>query len=315
MEIFKGFPYLCIELLKIIIMKKVTIFILSLVIIYMANGQEMTTKKGFTILPEAGDIALGFDAVPFFDFLLNTANIMNNTGQTSQHPGYVSGFASAIVGKYFLEDNMAARVKFGVNTFSFKGEDYFDDPADVLAVPATDPDTWKEISDVSVIKGSDWVIGAGLEFRRGHNRLQGFYGAELIFGMETASEKYTYGVEQNLTAVTEGYWNADGTLVEDPRVLSLKDRTGFTLGLRGFVGVEYFFAPKMSVSGEFGWGPGYRSLSRGATEIQSWDAVNNVSETRIVDGPEKDSFFGFIVDDGAGRLLVPSAALTLLFHF
>lgn len=296
-------------------MRKVTMFFLTFALIGMiANAQSLTNKKGFTLLPEAGDIALGFDAVPFFDFMLNAADIMTNAGQTSQHPGYVSGFSTVLVGKYFLEDDLAVRVKFGINTLKEKEVVYFDDPADVFANPA-DPDSWKEISDVYSTSSSEWVIGGGLEFRRGHNRLQGFYGGELLLGIKTLSGKAEYAVPQDLDAATNGYTNGNGTLVSDPRILSSKLGTGFTLGLRGFVGVEYFFAPKMSVAGEFGWGVGYSSIGRGKMEVETWDPVNNVSEIKETEGPKKESTFGFAVDDGMGSFLSPSAALTLYFHF
>lgn len=296
-------------------MRKVTLVVLTVVLaVAFANAQELTNKKGFTLLPEAGDIALGFDAVPFFDFMLNTANIMNNTGQTSQHPGFVSGFSSVIVGKYFLEDDMAVRAKIGINTGSFKLTEYFDNPVDVVANP-TDPDTWTEVADVTVSSTSEFIIGGGLEFRRGHNRLQGFYGGELLLAVENGSSKITYAVEQNQDAFDNAYWNADGSAVSDPRVLKSKSSSDFAFGLRGFVGVEYFFAPKIAVAAEFGWGLGYMSSGRSFLEVQSWDAVDNVSETETFDGPDKTSMFGFGVDDGTSSVLAPSAALTLLFHF
>jgi len=296
-------------------MRKVTLVILSVVLTAaIVNAQELTNKKGFTLLPEAGDIALGFDAVPFFDFMLNAANIMNNTGQTSQHPGFVSGFSSVIVGKYFLEDDMAVRAKIGINTGTYKLTEYFDNPVDVIANP-TDPDTWGEIADVSVFSSSEFIIGGGLEFRRGHNRLQGFYGGELLLAVENGSSKYTYAVAQNQDAFDNGYWNADGSAVSDPRVLKSKSSSDFTFGLRGFIGVEYFFAPKISVGAEFGWGLGYMSTGRSFLEVESWNAVDNVSEIDTFDGPQKVSMFGFGVDDGTSSVLAPSAALTLLFHF
>jgi len=296
-------------------MKKLTFIFISLAIVgLVANAQDLTNKKGFTILPEAGDYAIGFDAVPFFDFLLNTVNIMNNTGQTAQHLGFVSGFSSVIVGKYFLEDDMAARVKFGINTEKFKTVYYFDNPKDVFTNP-TDPDSWGEVSDIMSTSTSEYIIGGGLELRRGHNRLQGFYGGELLLGIGTESAKNEFAVAQDLEGVTNGYTNSDGSLVEDPRVLSSKSGTDFSFGLRGFAGVEYYFAPKIAVAAEFGWGFGYMSSGRGSVEVQSWDAVNSISETKETEGPQKDSFFGFGVDDGISSALAPSAALTLYFHF
>jgi hypothetical protein len=289
-------------------MRKLTIFFVSIAFSFaVVNAQELVNKKGFTLLPESGDIALGFDAVPFFDFMLNTANIMNNTGQTAQHPGFVSGFSNVIVGKYFLEDNMAVRGKIGINTLRTKDVDFFWDPADVLANP-TDPDSWGELSDIEKNSSSEIMIGAGIELRRGHNRLQGFYGGELLIGFESSSSVYEYGVDMDTDAITNGW-------VPASRMLKNKSGSDIWVGLRGFVGVEYFFAPKISVGAEFGWGLGFASYSRGMVEMEEWNATDNVSETEVYDGTWKGTSFGFGVDDGISKFLSPSAALNLYFHF
>ncbi len=296
-------------------MRKVTMIFLTFALIgFFANAQNLTNKKGFTILPEAGDIALGFDAVPFFDFMLNAADIMTNAGQTAQHPGYVSGYSTVIVGKYFLEDDLAVRAKFGINYVKAKEVVFFDNPADIFANP-TDPDSWEEISDTYAESRNEWVVGGGLEFRRGHNRLQGFYGGELLVSFLKQSVKNEYAVPQDLDAATNGYLNGDLTPVSSPRILTGKFGTDFGIGLRGFIGVEYFFAPKMSVAGEFGWAFGYASIGRSKVEVETWDPVNQVSEITEDEGPTKESMFGFAVDDGMGSFLSPSAALTLYFHF
>lgn len=295
-------------------MRKVTFLFLSLALTaVIVNAQDLTNKKGFTILPEAGDFALGFDAVPFFDFMLNAADIMTNAGQTAQHPGYVSGFSSVIVGKYFLEDDLAIRAKIGINSVSTKDVLYFKNPVDMFTNP-TDPDSWGEVSDVT--KGHDtWVLlSGGLEFRRGHNRLQGFYGGEVLLGFASERSTYEYAVAIDADAIANGYTNGDGTPLS-PRFLSDKQSTEIGFGIRGFVGVEYFFAPKISVGAEFGWGFGVIAEGRSKVEVESWNAVDSVVETDIVDGTGKGVIFGFGVDDGIGRALAPSAALNLMFHF
>jgi hypothetical protein len=295
-------------------MRKVTLVFMSLALTaVIVNAQDLTNKKGFTILPESGDYALGFDAVPFFDFMLNVSNIMNNTGQTSQHPGYVSGFSNVIVGKYFMEDDMAIRVKVGINMGSSTSVLYFDDPADIFANP-TDPDSWGEISDVTKSGGSLIVLGGGVEYRRGHNRLQGFYGGEALIGVQTSKTTNEYGVEITADAITNGYTNGDGSPLS-PRILYSKSGADITFGLRGFVGVEYFFAPKISVGAEFGWGFGLMTDARGEVEVESWNATDNVVETEVTEGSTGGMSFGFGVDDGASQILAPSSALNLIFHF
>lgn len=275
-----------------------------------ANAQDLQSKKGFTILPEAGDIVIGFNAVPVVDFFLNVSNIMVNTGQTSQHPGYVPGFGQVLVGKYYLEDDQAARFKVAINTGSAKTSTFFDDPDDVFNGVA-DPG---EIEDVNVIKNMNIILGGGLEFRRGHNRLQGFYGGEVLLGFASNSVSNTWAVEMNTTAMTNGYTNGDGSPLSG-RILEQKSGMGITFGLRGFGGVEYFFAPKISVAAEFGWGFGMTTNPRGSATVENWDVANTVAEEVTAEGANGGSGMGFQVDNGVSQVLLPSAALTMLFHF
>lgn len=275
---------------------------------------QMVSKKGFNILPEKGDFALGFDAVPLVNFALNAVKLFDDTGDYAQHPGYVSGFNNVIVGKYFLTDNMALRGKFGLNTYSEKYVEYFTNPADVFNFPG-EPDQWNEIKDVESEFEREFFVGFGVEFRRGHNRLQGFYGGELILGFGSQGESYKYGVEMNEEAITNGYQNADGSWVSSGRVLKSSDGLGTALGVRGFVGVEYFVAPKISLAAEFGWGLGLVSISRGSVKTESWNTTDGVAEIETNKGNYKGSAFVFAVDDGAGMGFGGSAALSVLFHF
>lgn len=294
-------------------MKKIlSLVFASALIINSLNAQELVSKKGFKILPEAGDYSLGFNAVPLVDLALNFTNIMVNTGQTAQHPGYVNGFNQVIVGKYFMSETMAIRGKVGINTARNSNTLYFDDPKDVFTNP-TDPDSWGEIKDVKVTSTTAIVLSGGVEYRRGHNRLQGFYGGEALLGFNMTSSKNTWGVEINQDAITNGYTNGDGSALSG-RVLSTSAGTAITFGVRGFAGVEYFFAPKMSIAGEFGWGLGLKTVPRGKTVVENWTAANAVEE-KETKGTTKGSGFGFQVDNGFGQNLLPSAALTVNFHF
>ena len=277
----------------------------------VSQAQELVTKKGFKILPEAGDYSIGFNAVPVVDFFLNVSDILDNTGQTAQHPGYVGGFNQVLVGKYFLEDNKAIRGRLAINTNKVTNKTYFDSPADVfngIAEPA-------EFEDKNVVGNTNIILGGGLEFRRGHNRLQGFYGGEVLLGFGMNSVKNTWAVEMNQDAINNAYTNGDGSLVAAGRILEQKSGMAITFGLRGFAGVEYFFAPKISVGAEFGWGLGLTTNPRGSQTVETWDAVNNVALETEASGNNSGSAWGFQVDNGAGQLLLPTAALTMNFHF
>ena len=82
-------------------MKK-SIIILALVFFcigYSAQAQDLTSKKGETMLPEEGDYAIGFDADPFLDYVGNFLN----SGATSPDADFVPGTNLAIVGKMFKD--------------------------------------------------------------------------------------------------------------------------------------------------------------------------------------------------------------------
>jgi hypothetical protein len=271
----------------------------------------LTSKKGHVILPQAGDFALGFDAVPVLDFALNAVNIMNNTGQTAQHPGFVSGFNQIIVGKYFLDDNMAIRGRFGINTMSASTKTFGDNP---LTPSAVEPENI--LLQTTRTASSSYFLAAGIEMRRGHNRLQGFYGGELMIGLNSGSVRNSYGIEYNQTAQDSSY-----IFQGSSRVLAQKDGISFTFGLRGFAGVEYFVLPKISIGAEFGWGLGFMTAPRGSVETEIWDiepgstATTPSAFTRVTPGNSSSSGFGFGVDNGASNILGGSAAITIHFHF
>jgi hypothetical protein len=95
---------------------------------------------------------------------------------------------------------------------------------------------------------------------------------------------------------------------------------GMMVGARGFVGAEYFFAPKMSLGAEFGWGVGMATTPRGMSELEYWkvnpsNPAVGTATTKEIEGGSKGSASGFGVDDGINQGLGGSAALTLMLHF
>jgi hypothetical protein len=290
-------------------MKKKMLFVAALFAASATFGQ-FTSKNGHEVLPEEGDIALGFDAVPVLNFGLNMINIMNNTGQQAQHPGYVSGYSNIIVGKYFLASDMAVRGRLGINTMSMTNTMFYDNPTDIANGVASPG----EVSDAMKTSSADWFIGAGVEMRRGHNRLQGYYGGELMLLFGNNKTNNTYGFEYSQVLEDDGFF------FSNPNSRVMNSKSGyFGLGLRGFAGVEYFFAPKISVGAEFGWGLGMVNSGRGEVTTQSWGpatptATANSVITETNQGSSSFKMSGFGVDNGMS-FLAPSAALMMHFHF
>ncbi len=85
----------------------------------------------------------------------------------------------------------------------------------------------------------------------------------------------------------------------------------FGIGVRGFVGVEYFFAPKISIGGEFGWGINFLSTAKGSSETEVWDGTGvKTTETESAG----DSQFHVDTDNLAGVDNL-DGSINLLFYF
>lgn len=277
-----------------------------------AQDDAMKTKKGFVILPEAGDYVLGFDAVPVLDYASNVADIMGSAA-VAKHPGYVTGMNNIIVGKYFVTDKKAYRVRFGINTTKTTTKTFGDNPLFPSKVGTVDAENI--LISTTKTGNAKYFLAAGLELRRGHNRLQGFYGGEFLFGYATTNTTNKYEIEYNKSNIDST--NAGSTNLS--RNLSTKSGGAITIGLRGFTGVEYFVLPKISIGAEFGWGLGVTTTPRGKTNTEVWSipagATAAVQSEIEAKGNTSSKKMGFAVDNGISNILGGSAAVTINFHF
>jgi hypothetical protein len=270
------------------------------------DSEPLKNKKGKIILPQKGDFALGFNAIPIFTFIGNTfnGNTFNNSMGNNK---FASMFGqNTIFGKYFISNKNAIRIDFrvGVHTGNFKN--------DVVNDYANSPDS--TVVDIARLTNQNYTLGAGYEWRLGKGRLQGVVGAEGVFTFASATKgKYEYGnaFSDGNAAPMSTTWNnfgnvlANGALGE--RITSMKGGNTWGLGARVFAGIEYFIAPKISLGAEFGWSAMYSQTGKGKSGFDSWDAVNNVVHHRdkTTSGSNR---FDADTDNFNG-------ALYLMFHF
>lgn len=270
------------------------------------NAQTTMVKNdnGQVVTPEAGDWALGADASPIFGYIGNmfngsTGNNLNNAF-TNTTPGDFR--ANAIFGKYFVDENTAYRGSLKISTLSNKASALTDTNTQVGANP-------EYISDVTKLTGFSFYLSGGIEKRRGHGRLQGYYGGELGLGFGATAPNTSTDYEIALSAANPGPVGG--------RVLSTKAGSSFTVGLRGFVGAEYFVLPKLSLGAEFGWGLIFRTTAQNETVRESWDGTAVVETTSSTVG--KSSNFYFNTDQGAGTnsplVLMPTGTFRIMYHF
>lgn len=257
-----------------------------------AQTEPLVTKNGHIIHPQKGDYAIGMNAIPLLNFALNVINIMDGSGQLAQHPGFVDGFNQILCGKYFKDDHKSYRLKFGINATWITTKTYGDDPLVLV-----NPDNVLLVTQKSI--GRDFFLAVGPEYRRGHNRLVGFYGGELLFGLSNNKDVYKYGIDYDQRAAVANYMS-----VGSSRMLKDNDGTSIVIGLRTFVGVEYFFAPKISIGAEFGWGMGLTTIPRYNIEREHWgieagsNATNPYNYTSETRGNASGSMFHLAVDNG-----------------
>lgn len=228
-------------------------------------------------LPKAGEMAIGVNALPFLSYM---GNMFNGNLNNYTSFNFING--QSIIGKYMLTDNKALRagVRLGFRSISKEAE-----------VFKNGTTTEEKVTDKISVSGTNINLTIGLEKRKGTKKIQGYMGAEigLSYGGGNTVE-YTYGnaYSTTVTSPTSYEFSGDGDIVGNgvPRNTYSSSRytkyvTGstFGLGVRGFVGVEYFIIPKLSLGGEFGWGLGISSTGDTESTSESWDFTNKVAKS------------------------------------
>lgn len=287
-----------------------------------AFAQDLTSKKGEPILPEAGDWSIGVDATPFLNYV---GNLMNgsNSAPTWNH----LNANNTIVGKMFKDEKTAYRgiLRIGLNSWT---------DIQKVAQPTSStinyPNLPPMVEDKAKYSTTFVGLGAGMEMRRGKTRLQGYYGADAMFWMSSAKRTYEYGNALNPTGtpainVSDSYdWSTDpnfgGNITTDAygnaaRITEWKSGSSIGFGVRGFIGAEYFVFPKISIAGEFGWGIGITTGAKSSTTMESngFNGSAMQAGTMTIEGGKSGG--SFWVDTDRNLFGTGNGSLRLNFHF
>lgn len=259
---------------------KIKILLASACMMLVSTAYVDAKKPEKDYLPKAGDVTIGVNAVPFLNYL---GNCFGKTKKNNINPAEIGGVPAvvgldnptmSIFGKYFLTDQTAVRLNVGIGINSITQSQYVQDDAAV----AEDPLSIDQVEDTYKYRNSGMSIAVGYEWRRGGKRLQGFWGGQAILAYSNSKHFFGYGnaiteVNQTPTAATNNDWdrpaglpdiNNDGNLDRgdiptlaqingignDSRLLMQSDGRSWTYGVGGFVGVEYYIAPKISIGCE-----------------------------------------------------------------
>ncbi|GAA4470432.1 hypothetical protein GCM10023093_31710 [Nemorincola caseinilytica] len=238
-------------------------------------AHTFSSKNGHEVLPQAKDWALGISATGFLNYMgnlmngnsFNSAPAFNSANEpTAFAIGNISGMA--LSGKYMKTATLAYRARFQVNAGRTS---YHNSVYKNLATP--DPLNPQYVEDALNVDAHVVLLSAGFEKRRGNGRLQGLYGAEAIVGFAGNKRTYKYGnafsAEFPAVATTTDFVSGSSSYVSS-RTLETYSGNTMLAGVRGFTGVEYFIAPKMSIGGEIGYSLGFSTNGKGYTVNEQW---------------------------------------------
>lgn len=252
-------------------------------------------------MPAEGDWAVGIDIAPFLSYVGNLAN--GNTSNSSPTWNFTAPLQ--LFGKWFRADDLAwrGRLRFlGINNSTTNG--FVQDDV------GTDP--FAQVEDKKEVSRMNTTLGFGMEKRKGSTRLQGFWGGEVILSFSSGSDKYSYGnalTSTNQSPSTYDFGDGNTSPIGATRVTEVKYGSGFSFGVRPFIGAEYFLFPKMSIGGEFGYFLGFGSQGETETTVEYYDAANSTSATATVkSGQSNKSTFKMDNDNLSG-------SIKLMLHF
>ncbi|MCL2072614.1 MAG: hypothetical protein FWH18_01735 [Marinilabiliaceae bacterium] len=265
------------------------------------NINSFVNKRGIELLPKAGDFALGIEAAPFLEYLGNMFNFSN----TIDAPEF-KGINNTIYFKYFLENDRAARAKLHVDFTQQKNKQTVTDQNALLVDPTNISAT---TIDTYIRNNQGVTLDLGYEFRRGHGRVQGFYGPEISVGYLASKDLFEYGnpiTSANQTPIKHDFTNI--AVKQGYRVLENCRGTEFTAGIGGFIGVEYFFTPQISIGGELGLRFTYSLKGQNEITTEGW-LDNDIKEYSYRERISTDNAFNI------GGQTLTKGSIFLMFYF
>lgn len=301
-------------------MKRVILLLAATFLVASVYGQNFRSKRGERVLPQAQDWSIGIEANPFFSYMKSF--IGAGTGASTPSVNFLLN-NQMLTGKYFLQSDLAVRGSLRIGVRSNNSVNVVGDRTATGA--PTFPNVPPMVENEMQTRGHSFGLSGGLEKRRGNTRLQGYYGGEIGFFTSSNRQEFDYGNALSTSAtnpvgvdMTADAFAGSGNVTSDTygnnaRITERDLGSMFQLGLRGFIGAEYFILPKISIGGEFGWGFGYQIMRGAETTTESVDGGTNAVGTQTIEGGDSN---GFTLDtDNTNSLFGPSGSIRLNLHF
>lgn len=244
--------------------------------IQLGSTSELSfkSKKGFEVLPQEGDWGIGVGATTLLRYVGNSFNSTTNNNSSLFNNANDNIPGTVFYGKYFKSSELAYRGYVRLNYA--RNVDKFEVSDDA----STNPDDY--VTDVRTSSSSGFTVGLGLEKRRGYNRLIGIYGAQVYVNLaQSTTDKYTYGNQYTASnqnpsrTLTPGNPTSAPTPDLGDRLIKANRGSSYGLGAQIFLGAEYYFAPRMSLGGEFYWGVSYTKDPIASVTYERFDPTDN----------------------------------------
>ena len=272
--------------------------------VFSAMAQDdsaFVNKRGISVLPQAGDIAIGIDAAAPLQYIGNAFN--GNVGNNAPNANFLTNnLGNNIYLKYFIADDAALRLNFAFNKTKNFDTRYVTDDAAFMADPLTND----KVMDMQIRNRNSFILGAGFEKRKGRNRVQGFYGAGTYFTYTKNGNKYEYGnaiTEANPIPSSSGVW---GNVAANQRTLSEITTSNYGFGLNAFIGVEYFIFPSVAIGAELGYGYALTKNRQTSHVYEYWNNTQIDNMTVLDNSPASFNFIGVVN---------PTTNFYLMFNF
>lgn len=221
-------------------MKKILLTLSLGIIIFASSAQNDSLVSNVVgsnkFLPKAGDIAIGVEADPFINFI---GNMFNGTSGNSLNLNN-----NTLYFRYYLSKDAAVRLSININSNSYTDKYYVIDDAAAFA----DPLTQSQVEDRYTFSDRQFHVRLGYQKFYNYSRFRAYYGGDLGYQYSRTKDNYEYGNEMTtLNPSPTTHWGSLGT-----RDLETNNAIDHGIGVNGFVGVEYYFLPKICIGGELG---------------------------------------------------------------
>lgn len=268
--------------------KKISLVYLGILCTLTLNAQELKNKNGVPILPQPKSWGISVSATPFLNF---AGNLFNQNGNQAPSFAFTGVHPLSVSVLYVKSDKKIYRLntRIAINSVS---RDTF------VLIGGSNPNELK-VANNEKKTSSAIQLGAGVQKAIGGGRFQGYYGGEALLRYGSNKTSFKYG-ESLSDTVNPAFSN---------RVTLIRNGASTGLGIRGFIGAQYFFAPRMSVSAEYGWGMLFEATAKGEIREERWNTDSGSGEiTKKITSLPKSSQFNLDNDTGYG-------ALNLNFYF